>query len=391
MSNRSLFLRHIAQTSPSPLGLEITDSSGAQLIDIHGKKYTDLICGIGPSLLGHNHPKIIEAIHQQTDRYLHTMVYGEYVLSPQAEMAELLVQQLPDQLDNVYFLSTGTEAVEAAMKLAKRATGRSEIISMYNAYHGSTQGSLSLLSDPYFRTPFEPLLPDVHHIRFNAIADLEKITTSTAAVITEVIQAEAGIIRSEAGYLNALQERCQETGTLLILDEVQTGFGRTGKMFGFQEVGIVPDILCLGKGIGGGMPLSAVVAHKELLSQFSHDPVLGHITTFGGHPLCCAAGLASLQYIIAEDILSRLDAKIQIIKSSLHHPKIKEVREGGFWFAIDLGDEKEVLRTVQRGLEKGIIVDWFLFNSESLRLAPPLTITEDELSEAMDHLLKALG
>jgi acetylornithine/N-succinyldiaminopimelate aminotransferase len=378
ISQRALFLQHVAQTSPAPMALEIVSAEGCWLIDNSGKRYLDLIAGIGPSVLGHRHPKVQAAVEQQVKAYWHTLVYGEYVLAPQVQFAKLLAENLPG-LDSVFFVNSGAEATEGAMKLAKRATGRQKFIACYNAYHGSTQGAASLMSPDYFTQAFQPLLPGIQHIEFNREDDLKLIDDRVAAVVVETIQGEAGLYQPRTAWLQALRQRCTETGTLLILDEIQAGMGRTGKLFAFEHFGVTPDILLLAKGFGGGMPLGAFVARRELMELLSHDPVLGHITTFGGHPVCTAAGLATLQILLETDLLAQVPAKEALFRSLLVHPAIKEIRSAGLWMAVDLGDAQLVQKAIQHCLHHGVITDWFLFNDRSLRVAPPLTITEDEI------------
>jgi acetylornithine/succinyldiaminopimelate/putrescine aminotransferase len=378
ISQRALFLQHVAQTSPAPMALESVSAEGCWLIDNSGKRYLDLIAGIGPSVLGHRHPKVQAAVEQQVKAYWHTLVYGEYVLAPQVQFAKLLAENLPG-LDSVFFVNSGAEATEGAMKLAKRATGRQKFIACYNAYHGSTQGAASLMSPDYFTQAFQPLLPGIQHIEFNREDDLKLIDDRVAAVVVETIQGEAGLYQPRTAWLQALRQRCTETGTLLILDEIQAGMGRTGKLFAFEHFGVTPDILLLAKGFGGGMPLGAFVARRELMELLSHDPVLGHITTFGGHPVCTAAGLATLQILLETDLLTQVPAKEALFRSLLAHPAIKEIRSAGLWMAVDLGDAQLVQKAIQHCLHHGVITDWFLFNDRSLRVAPPLTITEDEI------------
>lgn len=387
---RHLFLQHVAQTSPAPLLLEIDHAEGHYLYDIAGNKYLDLISGIGVSCLGHRHPAIIAAIREQTEKYLHTMVYGEYVLSPQVLLSKLLTDHLPPSLDSVYFVNSGTEATEGAMKLAKRFTKRHEIVAARNAYHGSTQGAASLMSDPTYTQAFRPLLPGISFIDFNNTADLDKITTNTAAVMIEVVQAEAGVRVPANDYLVKLRRRCDEAGALLILDECQTGFGRTGTLFGFEQYGIVPDIMTLAKGMGGGMPIGAFVASQACMSVLTHDPVLGHITTFGGHPVSCAAALATLRTLLESQLIATVKEKAQLFQQCLLHPAIKEVRTAGLMIAVELDSFETVLRVCENCMQNGLIVDWFLFNPMSIRIAPPLTITEDEIRWATNCLLEAL-
>ena len=390
LSERQLFLRHVAQTSAFPLMLGIEKAEGMYLYDTDGKAFMDLIAGIGPSVLGHRHPAVLQAIDNQLNKYLHTLVYGEFVLSPQVQLATLLSQNLPDNLDSVYFTNSGTEATEGAMKLAKRYTGRSEIIAMKNAYHGSTQGALSLNSDTYFTQPFRPLLPDIRHITFDCEYCLFQITEKTAAVFAETIQGEAGVMPPTEGYLQALRKRCEEVGALLVLDEIQAGMGRTGTLWGFEHYGFVPDILLLAKGLGGGMPIGAFISSKEIMWSLTNEPILGHITTFGGHPLSCAAGYATLKTLVDTDLVAQAEQKGNLFKNLLVHSKIKAVRQIGLWLAVELADFDVLQEVLQNCLASGLLTDWFLFNNRSLRIAPPLIITEAEIRWACDVILKAI-
>jgi acetylornithine/N-succinyldiaminopimelate aminotransferase len=333
MNLRQLFLQHVAQTSSAPLALEIVKAEGCELIDALGKKYIDLIGGISVANIGHRHPKVVEAIKKQLDEYMHIMVYGEFVQSPQVQYAKLLTEHLPSSLNSVYFTNSGAEAVEGAMKLSKRVTGRTEIVAFKNSYHGSTQGALSIIGDEYWRNTYRPLLPGIQHLNYNSFDDLEFITDQTACVIAETIQAEAGIIAPQKEWIQALQKRCKETGALFVLDEIQAGFGRTGKLWGFQHFDIVPDVFLLGKALGGGMPLGAFISDKNLMNQLADNPVLGHITTFGGHPVCCAAGMEAFNVLLENDF--KVSEKEQQFKSVLQHPKIKFVRSFGLWMAIE--------------------------------------------------------
>ena len=390
MSNRASFLAHVAQTSPAPMALEIAGGHGVYLTDTDGKDYLDLIAGIGVSALGHNHPAVVRAVQDQAGRYLHTLVYGEFVLAPQAEYARLLAEHLPPGLDNIYFVNSGAEATEGAMKLAKRATGRAEIISAKRSYHGSTQGAASLQYPQDFTRPFHPLLPAVNHLDFNCFACLERITERTAAVVLETVQAEWGIRKPARGWLKAVRERCDEVGALLILDEIQAGMGRTGTLFACEQYDVVPDVMLLAKGFGGGMPLGAFVARQDLMTLLTERPVLGHITTFGGHPVSCAAGLATLRTILAEDLVAQVPAKEALFRELLVHPRILDLRTAGLWMAVELLDFDEVLATIKRCLHYGLITDWFLWNERALRIAPPLTISVDEIREACGIILRAL-
>ncbi|MEM9921052.1 MAG: aspartate aminotransferase family protein [Bacteroidota bacterium] len=387
---RQLFLRHMAQTSAFPLLLEVERSEGIYLYDSEGKAYLDLIAGIGVSCLGHRHPAVTEAVKAQCDRFLHTMVYGEYVLSPQVQLASLMAEQLPDSLNSIYFVNSGSEATEGAMKLAKRYTGRSEFISCYKAYHGSTQGSASLMSDPFFTQAYRPLLPGIQHIDFNCEFCLRRITEKTAAVIVETVQAEWGVRRPQNDYLKKLRARCDETGALLILDEIQAGYGRTGTLFAFEQYGIEPDILLLAKGMGGGMPIGAFVANQERMKVLSFEPLLGHITTFGGHPVCCAAALATLKTLLSEKLIEQVFEKSKLFLELLKHPAIVAVREAGLLLAVELKDFDFVQAVIQHCLSQGLITDWFLFNDRSLRIAPPLVITEAEIRKACAIILEGI-
>ncbi|MFN0014320.1 MAG: aspartate aminotransferase family protein [Saprospiraceae bacterium] len=389
LSQRQLFLQHLAQTSPEPLGIEISRAEGLYLYDTAGKPYLDLIAGIGVSVLGHRHPRVEVAVRDQLGRYWHTLVYGEYVLAPQVELAALLAGQLPG-LDSVYFVNSGTEAAEGAMKLAKRYTGRPDIVACRRAYHGSTQGAASLMDPLDFTRPYHPLLPGIRHIDFNDDDGLEKIDRHTAAVFVETVQAESGICLPRAEWLLALRRRCDETGTLLVLDEVQAGCGRTGTLFAFEQYGIRPDVLLLAKGFGGGMPIGAFVAPREIMQVLSFDPPLGHITTFGGHPVCAAAALATLQVLLETDLIAQVAEKERLFRQLLVHPAIREVRSAGLWLAVDLGDAGRVQRVIRHCLSRGVITDWFLFNDHSLRIAPPLTIGETAIREACGVLLEGI-
>ncbi|MCR9288673.1 MAG: aspartate aminotransferase family protein [Bacteroidetes bacterium] len=389
-SKRQLFLNHLAQTSDAPLMLEIERGEGIYLFDRKGKKHIDLIAGIGVSSLGHAHPKVVKAVQKQAGKFMHTLVYGEFVMSPQVELAKLISDNLPDPLDSIYFVNSGSEATEGAMKLAKRYTGRPEIISARYAYHGSTQGAASLMYPTDFTQAFHPLLPGINHINFNEENDLEKITSKTACVIVETVQAECGLQTPKKKYLKKLRKRCNETGTLLVLDEIQAGYGRTGTLWAFEQYGIVPDILLLAKGMGGGMPIAAFIASKEIMRTLSFNPFLGHITTFGGHPVCCAAGLATLKVLLKEDYISKVKEKEKLFKKLLIHSAIKEIRSAGLWMAVELESYDFLKRVINKCLEDGLITDWFLFNDKSLRIAPPLTITKKEIKVACKIILNAL-
>ena len=390
LSQRQLFLLNTAQTSNTPKSLEITRAEGIYLYDVSGKKYIDLVSGFAVSNVGHRQPKVVQAIKDQADKFLHVTVYGEYIQSPQVLFAEKLCSILPNSLNSVYFVNSGTEATEGAMKLAKRYTGRSQIISCINSYHGSTQGALSLMGNEHYKQAYRPLLPGVTFIRFNLKDDLKQISEETAAVFLETIQGEAGVIVPDPSYMLALRRRCDETGTLLILDEIQSGFGRTGKLFGFEHYDIIPDILLLAKGMGGGMPIGAFIADKKIMDSFKENPILGHITTFGGHPVSCAAGLAALEVLLEEKLTESVSVKESLFRNLLKHPMIKEIRGKGLLLSIQLNSFKEVENISKLCMENGLIIDWFLHNETSLRIAPPLTITEREIKNACEVILIAL-
>jgi acetylornithine/N-succinyldiaminopimelate aminotransferase len=388
MNLRQLFLQHVAQTSTAPLALEIVKAEGCELIDASGKRYLDLIGGISVANVGHRHPKVTEAIKKQVDDYLHIMVYGELVQSPQVRYAKLLTTHLPASLNSVYFTNSGAEAVEGAMKLAKKITGRKEIIAFNRSYHGSTQGALSIIGDEYWRNAFRPLLPGVQHLDYNSFDDLDFITAQTACVIAETIQAEAGIIAPGGGWLRAVEQRCRETGALFILDEIQAGFGRTGKLWGFEHFDVVPDILLLGKALGGGMPLGAFVADKKRMDHFTDNPVLGHITTFGGHPVCCAAGMAAFSVLLEEEFA--VASKAMLFKNLLVHPSIRSLHSFGLWMAVEFDSFEICKKIIDRCIENGLLTDWFLFASNSLRISPPLTISEEQIKKACAIIMAAL-
>jgi acetylornithine/N-succinyldiaminopimelate aminotransferase len=391
MNERTLFLRHVAQTSPSPLGLEIGRAEGLYLYDVSGKEYLDLIGGISVCNTGHRHPKVVQAIKDQADKYLHLLVYGELIQSPQVQYATLLATQLPASLNSVYFTNSGAEATEGAMKLAKRVTGRTGMVAFNQSYHGSTQGALSVMGDEYWRGAYRPLLPGIHHADYNSAAALSAITDRTACVIAETIQAERGVYLPDKGWLQQLRQRCDETGALLVLDEIQAGFGRTGTLWGFERYGIVPDILLLGKALGGGMPMGAFIADKAKMQTLTGNPVLGHITTFGGHPLCCAAGLASLQVLLEEDWIEAVIRKEQLFRRLLVHPAIRAIRSCGLLIAVEFSSFEENKRVIDACIEKGLLTDWYLFAPQCLRIAPPLSITGEQIEKACSIILSAIG
>ena len=389
MNERELFLKHIAQTSPSPLAFEIKKAEGCLLYDTNGKEYIDLIGGISVANLGHRHPKVVEAIKKQLDAYMHVMVYGEFIESPQVQYAKLLTDNLPPSLNSVYFTNSGAEAIEGSMKLAKRITNRTQIIAFKNSYHGSTQGALSIIGDEYWRNAFRPLLPDILHLEYNSFGSLNEISERTACVIAETVQAEAGIIVPSKTWMQALRKKCTETGTLLILDEIQTGFGRTGKRWGFENFEIVPDVLILGKALGGGMPLGAFIAGKKLMDAFTENPILGHITTFGGHPVCCAAGLTAMKVLLEEKIIDSIKPKEALFRSLLIHKRIKEIRSFGLWMAVEFDSFETNKKIIDICIVSGLMTDWFLFASQGLRISPPLIISEGQIKKACKIILQA--
>jgi acetylornithine/succinyldiaminopimelate/putrescine aminotransferase len=385
-----VFLNHLAQTTDDPFLIPIERAEGIYLYSPGGKRYTDLISGISVSNIGHRHPKVIQAIKDQLDKHLHVMVFGEYIQSSSNRLAEKLAALLPPTLNCSYFVNSGTEANEGAMKLAKRFTGRTEIISCRKSYHGSTHGSLSVSGNEVKKSAFRPLLPDVRFIDFNCMADLLNITTRTACVIMETIQGDAGVRVPAKEYMQAVRKRCDETGTLLILDEIQCGMGRTGTLFAFEQFDIVPDILTIAKAFGGGLPIGAFISDKKIMQTLTHDPMLGHITTFGGNPVCCASALATLQVIEDEKLLSTVEQKGKLFEKLLQHKHIKEIRRAGLMFAVDFDSAERVNRIVNHAKKEGVICYWFLSHPNSFRLAPPLTITTEQIEESCQVILKAI-
>jgi acetylornithine/succinyldiaminopimelate/putrescine aminotransferase len=391
MNQRELFLRHVAQTSAAPLGIEVVKAEGTYLYDVHGKQYIDLIGGISVCNIGHRHPMVVEAIKKQADEYLHVLVYGEFIQSPQVQYATLLAAQLPASLNTVYFTNSGAEATEGAMKLAKRITGRTEIVAFNNAYHGSTQGALSVMGDEYWRNAFRPLLPGIWHLPYNSDEALKHITNKTACVIVETVQAESGVYAPTAAWLQLLRKHCSQHGVLLVLDEIQAGFGRTGTLWAFEQFGVTPDILLLGKALGAGMPLGAFIADNKLMQTLTDNPVLGHITTFGGHPVSCAAGMAGLKALLQEDHLQQVKAKEQLFRKLLVHPSIKTIRSFGLWMAVEFNSFDTNKKVIDNALRAGVLTDWFLFAPHCLRIAPPLIITEEQVEVACEILLTSMG
>jgi acetylornithine/succinyldiaminopimelate/putrescine aminotransferase len=390
ISQRQLFLQHVGQTSDFPLQLEIDHAEGIYMYSPDGKSYIDLISGVSVSNVGHLHPNVVKAVQNQAGKFMHLMVYGEYIQSPQVEYAKLLTGLLPENLSSVYFVNSGSEAIEGALKLAKRYTGRTEIVAFTNGYHGSTHGSLSVMGNEAFKNAFRPLLPDIRFLDFNDEESLEQITDKSACVLIEPIQGEGGIRVPKNNFLQKLRKKCDETETLLIFDEIQTGFGRTGSLFAFQEFDVVPDIMAIAKGMGGGMPIGAFVSSNEMMSAFKTNPVLGHITTFGGHPVSCAAAVASLKTIVDEKLCQNVKQKGQLFRELLVHPEIKEIRGIGLFMAVELKNFDQVKKVIDSAVSKGLVTDWFLFHDSAFRIAPPLIITEKQIKEACNILLEAI-
>ena len=390
MNSRQLFLTHVAQTSEKPIGIEMERAAGIYLWDKSGKQYIDGIAGFSVCNIGHSHPKVVKAVQDQAAEYMHVIVYGEFIETPQVAYASLLAKYLPEQLNCVYFTNSGAEATEGAMKLAKRITNRTKIIACKNAYHGSTQGALSLMGDEYWRNAFRPLLPDVHHVDYGSDDLLAAIDKNTACVVLETVQAESGITAPSKEWLQAVRKKCDEYCVLLILDEIQTGFGRTGTLWAFEQFGIVPDILLLGKALGGGMPLGAFISSTKMMSALTHDPVLGHITTFGGHPVSCAAGKAALEVLMDENLLASVQEKQAFLLKYLKHSAIIDTNCFGLWMSIQFSTAEIAQSIIHRCVENGLITDWFLFALDRLRIAPPLTITIAQLKDLCDIILKSI-
>ena len=391
---RKQFLEHVGQTSPSPMLVEVARANGSFFYTPEGKRYFDLVAGVSVSNVGHANPAVVEAVQKQAADYMHVMVYGEMVERPQVEYARRITELLPENIDCLYFVNSGAEAVEVALKLAKRYTGRTELISMRRAYHGSTHGAMSMMGAPEgeeWKAEFRPLLPDVKSLRFNNFDDLNEITSRTAGVLCEVVQGEAGVRLPNPEWLKALRQRCSEMGALLIFDEIQTGLGRTGEMFASTKYGITPDIICLAKAFGGGMPLGGVASSKQILDSFTHNPCLGHITTFGGHPVCCAAGLAALNYMIDNNIVEQVERKGALFEERVSkHPKVLEIRRSGLLLAVELGKSEYLYRIMEIFKEEGIMSDWFLYCDTAFRISPPLTISEAEIEECCTIIARSL-
>lgn len=391
MGNREIFYRHLGLPSANPLGIEIVQAEGIFLNGKDGRRYIDLVSGVSVSNIGHRHPFIVKAVKEQLDRYMHLMVYGEIIQQPQTKLAQSLVKLLPEKLDAVYYVNSGSEAIEGALKLTKRVTGRSEVIAFKDAYHGGTHGALSILGSEKLKNAFRPLLPDIRHLRYNCLEDLTQISEQTACVVAECVQAEAGIILPEQDYLQKLAGRCQDTGALLIVDDIQMGFGRTGKFFSFEHFGIVPDVLCVAKAMGGGMPLGAFIASRDLMKHLTFQPELGHITTFGGHPVNCAAGIANIEVLINEKLVETAHEKGEKFKQALiNHPKVKAIRHIGLMLAIDLDDKTSLDKAMDQFIASGLLIDRFLFRHHAFRIAPPLTIAHSEINLVIQLLKEGL-
>lgn len=390
ISNREIFLNHLGLPSKNPLGIEIESAKGIYMYDKDGKEYIDMVSGVAVSNIGHRHPHVIKAIKTQLDKYMHLMVYGEMIQNPQVQLAKKITDNLPSNLDSVYFVNSGSEAIEGSIKLAKRFTSRTEIIAFKNAYHGGTHGALSILGNESLKNAFRPLLPDIKHLNFNCIKDLTEISKRTACVIVESVQAEAGIILPDPDFLKTLRKRCNETGTMLILDDIQMGFGRTGKLFSFENFDFIPDILALAKGMGGGMPIGAFISSKEIMDSLTFNPELGHITTFGGHPVCCAAALANLEIIVEEGLVEMANSKGSYFKQALSEiEEIKEIRQIGLMLGIELHSISVTDKIMKNFIAYGLISDRFLFRPNAFRIAPPLTITESEIKKTINLVKKS--
>lgn len=379
MNTRQLFLTHVAQTSPAPIGIEMVKADGIYLYGADGKKYIDGISGFSVANIGHSNPKVIDAVKQQAEQYMHLIVYGEFIQQPQVAYAKMLTDYLPESLNCVYFTNSGAEATEGAMKLAKRVTGRTKIIAFNKSYHGSTQGALSVMGDEHWRNAYRPLLPGIYHYDYGSDEVLQAIDGSVACVIMEAVQAEAGVVAPSKEWIQAVREKCNQYCVLLIIDEIQSGFGRTGTLWAFEQFNIVPDILLLGKALGGGMPMGAFIAHQSLMHTLTNNPVLGHITTFGGHPVACAAGKAAFEFLLNEQLMDEVKSKGELLKNNIQHTAIQSIRQYGLWMAIEFDSFETNHAIIQKCIAKGLITDWFLFAANCMRIAPPLIITEAQL------------
>lgn len=392
VSQRTLFLQHVGQTSETPLAIEIERAKGIYLYDTSGKEYIDLVSGVSVSNVGHCHAKVVNAVKEQAEKYMHLMVYGEYVQKPQVQFAKALIDNLKEGFESVYFVNSGSEAIEGALKLAKRFTNRKNIVAFRNAYHGSTHGALSIYGGEELNKAVKPLLPNVSFMDFNNMQDIDKLTEETACVVAEVIQAEGGIVAADDVFLKALHKKCSDLGILLIFDEIQTGFGRTGKLFAFEHYGVKPDILCVAKAMGGGMPIGAFISSKKIMDTLTVNPALGHITTFGGHPVSCAAGLAALNVLIDENLVEQSNKKGEYIVNAIkNNETIDHIRGSGLFLAVELKPKYSVDKLREKCLDAGLIFDPFLFDTQSFRIAPPLTVTYNELDKIIDKLLKSLN
>ncbi len=390
MNNRQLFLQHVAQTSTAPLGIEMVEAAGVTLTDVDGKTYTDFIAGFSVCNIGHSHPEVVKAVQEQAAKYMHLIVYGEFIESPQVQYAALLAKHLPENLDCVYFTSSGAEATEGALKLAKRVTGKTKILACNKAYHGSTQGALSVMGDEYWRNAFRPLLPEVYHFDYNDDALVDAIDNTVACVIVEPVQAESGVTPGRKEWLAQVRKKCDEHCVLLIFDEIQSGFGRTGSLFAFEQMGVVPDVLLVGKALGGGMPLGAFISSHKLMSTLTVAPVLGHITTFGGHPVSCAAGKKAFEILLQEKYIDTVPAKSKLLKTLLQHPAIVQMQGIGLWFSLQFSSDMLAQKVAHTCVQNGVITDWFLFASDCIRVAPPLIITETEIRAACGIILQSI-
>ena len=390
MNNRQLFLQHVAQTSTAPLGIEMVEAKGVTLTDVDGKTYTDFIAGFSVCNIGHSHPEVVKAVQEQAAKYMHLIVYGEFIESPQVQYAALLAKHLPENLDCVYFTSSGAEATEGALKLAKRVTGKTKMLACNKAYHGSTQGALSVMGDEYWRNAFRPLLPEVYHFDYNDDVLVDAIDNTVACVIVEPVQAESGVTPGRKEWLAAIRKKCDEHCVLLIFDEIQSGFGRTGTLFAFEQMGVVPDVLLVGKALGGGMPLGAFISSHKLMSTLTVAPVLGHITTFGGHPVSCAAGKKAFEILLQEKYIDTVPAKSKLLKTLLQHPAIVQMQGIGLWFSLQFSSDMLAQKVAHTCVQNGVITDWFLFAPNCIRVAPPLIITETEIRAACGIILQSI-
>jgi acetylornithine/succinyldiaminopimelate/putrescine aminotransferase len=390
MNNRQFFLQHVAQTSTAPLGIEMVEAAGVTLTDVDGKTYTDFIAGFSVCNIGHSHPEVVKAVQEQAAKYMHLIVYGEFIESPQVQYAALLASYLPQNLDCVYFTSSGAEATEGALKLAKRVTGKTKILACNKAYHGSTQGALSVMGDEYWRNAFRPLLPEVYHFDYNDDALVDAIDNTVACVIVEPVQAESGVTPGRKEWLAAIRKKCDEHCVLLIFDEIQSGFGRTGSLFAFEQMSVVPDVLLVGKALGGGMPLGAFISSHKLMSTLTVAPVLGHITTFGGHPVSCAAGKKAFEILTEQNWIDTVAAKSELLQSLLVHPAIVQMQGIGLWFSLKFSSDMLAQKVAHTCVQNGLITDWFLFAPNCIRVAPPLIITETEIRAACGIILQSI-